>query len=752
MFGFLAPAALAGLALLSVPILLHIFKPRKVRQTPFSSLRWLRASQHRLSRRIKWHQVLLFLLRAAFVVFVVLALAKPVLSPGEGRGVTERFVIVDVGRTMGYQRQDSTVPIDDARRLAQSIVSQTSAGDRATVLLAGTEVRALGPLVSDASVYARPLQSVGAEAGESTLTDALRLVGPMMADRDSAERLELVFITDNQVQNWSHGDMVRFLDQAELPVDVKVLDVGPDAPVNAWIAGARMIEQGMRRYIRVQVGLIGAETQERSVRLTGLPGLAEQSQTVSLSPGRFGVVGFELPTGYELKGKVARLELVPGDDLAADDVHWLNLDVTGAVQVVVVESQSTQIEELQSGFHLRTGLEALSDALPGTITLKRAEPGDILAPVIATADIIMLVDVAQLTSANLQAVQDRVRRGAGLVVFLGPQVDQAYYNSQLHVPNRRSQSLLPVQLGQAETLQGGGGQLPQISQVSWGHPIFSRLFDPVYGDLAQTRFKMHRKLIIPEGDTANVNVLASIEGVGPAIVEGDFGSGKVLLFNTTANDTWSDLPRRKSFVPVLDRLINYLAGTTGKGAFALGEAATVPLPEGADVGSIEVSSPDGNPLKPAVRELAGRNVLQLDDLKTPGVYQVTFASSAGNQTFPIVVQSTGSDSMLARVDEETLRTWWEPAEFSFFVPVGGSTPDSLSVTRVSLEPWMLALACLMLLAEMFFVHWLCPQMNPAVTSKSLVAGRGFFEKNNEPETASSTEPAARPAQKAASST
>ena len=66
MLSLLAPYALWGLALLSIPVAVHIFRPRKVRQTPFSSLRWLHLTQQRLSRRIKWHQVFLFLLRAAF--------------------------------------------------------------------------------------------------------------------------------------------------------------------------------------------------------------------------------------------------------------------------------------------------------------------------------------------------------------------------------------------------------------------------------------------------------------------------------------------------------------------------------------------------------------------------------------------------------------------------------------------------------------------------------------------------------------
>ena len=81
MISFLAPFALAGAALLAIPVILHLFKPRKVRRTPFSSLRWLHLTQQKLARRIKWHQVLLFLLRFAFIALLVLAIAKPVLNP-----------------------------------------------------------------------------------------------------------------------------------------------------------------------------------------------------------------------------------------------------------------------------------------------------------------------------------------------------------------------------------------------------------------------------------------------------------------------------------------------------------------------------------------------------------------------------------------------------------------------------------------------------------------------------------------------
>src|SRR5436305_14330858 len=97
---FLAPAALFGILLLALPIVVHLFKPRKVRATPFSSLRWLKQAHQRLSRRIQWHQWLLFALRAGFIVLLVVALARPLFGVrGEGKP-TDRFVVLDVSGSM----------------------------------------------------------------------------------------------------------------------------------------------------------------------------------------------------------------------------------------------------------------------------------------------------------------------------------------------------------------------------------------------------------------------------------------------------------------------------------------------------------------------------------------------------------------------------------------------------------------------------------------------------------------------------
>ena len=125
MLTFLAPSALAGTLLLAVPVVVHLFKPRKMRPTPFSSLRFLRATQHKLSRRVKWHQLLLFALRAAFVLALVFALARPWFGGGDAARPVDRFVVVDVSRSTGYRVPDHPTPLDRAKGIAADLLAAT---------------------------------------------------------------------------------------------------------------------------------------------------------------------------------------------------------------------------------------------------------------------------------------------------------------------------------------------------------------------------------------------------------------------------------------------------------------------------------------------------------------------------------------------------------------------------------------------------------------------------------------------------
>ena len=438
-----------------------------------------------------------------------------------------------------------------------------------------------------------------------------------------------------------------------------------------------------------------------------------------IEPGRFANVAFELPVDYDLAGQVARLALEPGDALAGDDVHHLNLDKAGATRVLLIAPTPTAVPELRPDYHLVKALEALGDASPGTLAVTRVDPHEILAEPIAASDVIILAEVPRLPDSTRQAIEQRVAAGGSAIIFVGPSIDEAHYNAKMHDPLRPTTCLLPVPL--IDRSAAGA----RIAQVRWRHPIFAALSDPVYSDLGQVRFERYFRMAWPEAATDTV--LAAAGDTVPAIIERRLGDGRVLVMNMTPNDAWTDLPRRPSYIVMLDRMVTYLTGGTARNTFALGEVVRITLPEDATDAPVTVRTPAGTALNVASMPAGTRRIVQIEGLTEPGVYDVRYAGSGGTGRFPIVVQAGGGESVMVPADVQTLGAWWEPANFNVIRPDARTGRVELKVERMLLEPWLIVAACAVLLAEMFFVHWLCPKMNPAVVSASIVARQGFLK-------------------------
>ena len=60
---FLTPALLGGLAVLAVPLLIHLISKRRARRVRFAALELLLRSQKRTARSIRLRQILLLLMR-----------------------------------------------------------------------------------------------------------------------------------------------------------------------------------------------------------------------------------------------------------------------------------------------------------------------------------------------------------------------------------------------------------------------------------------------------------------------------------------------------------------------------------------------------------------------------------------------------------------------------------------------------------------------------------------------------------------
>src|SRR5688572_5721278 len=105
--GFLAPAFLAGLLALAVPVLIHLTHRTRSETVPFPSLMFLQRIPYKSSRRQTLRHWLLFALRCLAFVLLVSAFARPFFAtPGEAAAVLEggrtRVVLLDRSGSMGY--------------------------------------------------------------------------------------------------------------------------------------------------------------------------------------------------------------------------------------------------------------------------------------------------------------------------------------------------------------------------------------------------------------------------------------------------------------------------------------------------------------------------------------------------------------------------------------------------------------------------------------------------------------------------
>ncbi len=723
---FLTSGALFGLALLAIPIVVHLFKPRHVRQTPFSSLRWLHLTQQRMARRIQWHQVLLFLLRAGFLTLLVLALARPIWSPtGTATGL-DRIVVLDISRSMGRRVEGRPSPWETARNLASQLIRKTLPGDRTAVLLTGSTTEVLAPWTNEATLYLPSLSSLQTGSAETQLDSAFEPIRSLLAQRRPGVHVEIVFLTDNPANGWNTNEVSTFAREIaeHAKVSLRLIDVGLPAPRNGWLTAARLRTRNSETVLHVEASCASDGVMQRTLRVVGLSGVEQQEFPLTLQPGRRMALDLPLPTTFDRKGSLVTLKLEPSDELPDDDLYFCDLDSTGDPRLLLITPNTGADAALRPGLALETAIRSLAEtgsiAADGQLVLRT--PITVSATEIASADVILLADVPGLSEALSTAISERVRRGAGLAMFLGPAVDPELYNRAFVQPLVSGHSLLPGELAGSVQADAKRGGLSPWKQWNDRHPLLTGLVDPEVGDLAGTESRAWYRFGSPL--TTADEVLATLEDGTPALIARRVEAGRVVVINGSADDRWCDLPRRKSFVPLVDRLLLHLQSAGIRRQFTSGETMTVALPESFDsTQPPRVISPTGRAVSAPVHTVSNRTWLTLSETSESGFYHIK-PHDGSEPDLILVVQPGRADSRLEPFDPDKFHAWWTPAEMKIEQPTA-SVANATSVDRrLALEPWLVSLACLCLLAEMFLTHWLCPRMNPAL-STSHHRRRGF---------------------------
>lgn len=689
---------LAGLAAVGVPPLIHLLNKMRVRHVRWAAMRFLHEAVNKNQRKLKLENLILLALRCLLVALLVAAFARPVLNPD---GLDARFdgaartsvILLDESASMS-QSDGARTRMDLAKEVAAKYLDALGPGSRVDFVPVmspsprissspGAEVNAVRKSVGSA----RP--AAGANNWPKAIAAALDALNPL-----AGTAREIVIITDNQATGWTGGSDLRSRIAASPDVKIQVVPVGRQGEDNLGVVSLRPESPvaAARQPFACLVEIANHGTREaENVRVTlavdGNPP-SDEKLIPRIAAGGGEVV--RLSARFEGPGFHAVTAAIGPDRLPADDSRSMAFDVVKDFGVAIVEDSPSVRARDRAGFFLSNALVPVTAEKQADYYLQvRSHPPAWLESAPLEADrAIMLADPGRISSRAAERLRRYVENGGALVIFPGPQTDPAALNADLA-------GVLPAMLGPVRET----GDAPLAWQADgYAHPI-TAYWNASQGDSLGT-VSARRFFPLAPGSEEGVRTIVSYADGTPAAVERPLGKGRVVLFSSTADTRWTNLPIHPNFVPLLRRLIGYAAPAQGADRLLVeaGEPFQMRVGE-KDVGrSVLVRMPGETTARAAGRVAAsdGGGEIAIRDTAAPGAYFV-FYEGSDVPVAAFAVQVPAEESELRVVGSDPLGGTSDAAAAPRTRPVGEKL-------RRELWGFLLLLALLVGIVEMGLAH------------------------------------------------
>jgi len=532
---FLAPLFFLGLAALSIPVLIHLTQREKKMVQQFPSLMFVRRIPYQTVRRRKLRDIALLCVRLAALLLIVGAFARPFLwrpNAATAIGATAREVVVLLDQSYSMAYGDRW---DRAKAAARDAINRLGPSDRASVVLfsSGADIALRSTGEKDRLIAS--MDAATPTAAATRFGPALKVAGSILAE-SPLPRKEAILISDFQRSGW------RGEEGARLPAGSTLTPVTIGGPVdkpNASVTSASLSRSTFSDQERVTVTAAVANRTIAPVTSDSLTleigGRAIQTVPLNIAPEGSASVAFQ---PFTVPSKNMRVTVRAGNDaLPTDNVFDLVISPSAPVRIVVVDSGNRP----GAGLYLMRAL-AIGDAPKFEITSR--QPAAVSDEDLRRASVVLLNDVDVNVGLG-RRLQRFVQDGGGMFIAAGPRATWP-----------QEADILPASLSQP--IDKSRGESARVGALEYGHPVFEVFRAPRSGDFSTARFYAYRSVAA----APNTQVLARFDAGTPALVERKVGSGHVMLWASTLDLSWSDLPLKPVFLPFIHRAMVHLANYT----------------------------------------------------------------------------------------------------------------------------------------------------------------------------------------------
>jgi hypothetical protein len=662
---FLAPLMLIGATAAGIPLILHFFYRARYKPVPWGAMKFLRLAVEQTSRRLRFQELILLLIRIFVLILLAIALARPFLSSAvtagkRGEAVDAVFVI-DLSYSMNA-REGAKTRLDLAKEAALKVIDDLPPNSTVQVITCTDRAVAAGPKSPRNLDQAKLLvQNLQATQQSTDFLAGLSEAGAALGRAEGAAK-EVYLFSDMQRGGWERQSSAIRVKCEELKAQGTLFLVrcGSQPVHNVAITDLRpqtdIPHTGARMPFTVIVKNTGTEPVTGltvTLKIDGQP-LDKDAQPIErLGPGETKPVTL---TGKIDKAgwRVLTAEVKP-DDLEDDNKFDKVVLVREKVRVLVVDGSPNERdpekagsyflahallpvpEEFRFQYHVQPTVVRAADVGPGSLSDK---------------EVCVLVNCplggpGALPADFVQRLDEFVKEGHGLLVTAGPNVEKAVYNRLL---GPGGSNLLPMELSDPFDVPKDTPLFPDPNSID------EKSFLARFKLSANDPFLQLRDAFVLRGVGVNEPKADQLKDAGrvlmrfndgrPALVGKQVGGGEVLFLTTSVDKDWGFFATNLTFQPFVHGALTHLIERSAIGYNRVAGEAIRWTPKELNK-SYQVIRPDGTKTRLG-KPQGGANeqlALTVADTARAGVYTLAEEGREEGTRFAVIPDLRESETM-----------------------------------------------------------------------------------------------------------
>ncbi|PWJ34102.1 BatA domain-containing protein [Sediminitomix flava] len=514
---FLIPSALYALALLAIPIIIHLFNFQRAKKVYFTNVAFLKGVKQVTKNRNRLKHILILLSRMAFMACLIIAFARPILPVENGQEVNlGRNISVYLDNSFSMQNELSNQAVMD---IGKDYVEQITNifSDKGLYQLIDNSFSGNSYYFTEST----RLKDKLAELDYSNISRGLQQVYDKQSNvlRSYAEAPSNQIFWISDFQKSSVGDLSAL--KTDTLNKFYIIPLSPDPAPNLFVDSVWLespfIKARENNILHAKVVNSGTDDiVDRQIKLF-VGDVQVSSSNVSIEAGSDQTI--EMTFAVNQKGQHACRLSIEDYPITFDNDYFFVVKVAPQINIVAVT-------ETDQGY--LKGVYGNEDFFNLTVYTTK----NVNYNALSEADLIILSNLPNINSTLSKEISKAFQKGKNIVVFPSEKADFKSYSASLGMNFKAvNQGGEPAQIG--------------IQPPSEEIPFFKDVFEDV-----SPRMNMPQAAPVCYWNLRGNNLL-KLRNDRPFFSEVPVGEGKLFLFASPLNNDFTNFHQHALFVPVM---------------------------------------------------------------------------------------------------------------------------------------------------------------------------------------------------------